>query len=262
MSKFMGVIAGLLLASSFPALATNTSSVKYITSCGVTISQSGEYHLKADLVCPDSVHPAITITASHVELDLDGHTLDGNGTGVTGVRVQNASDVDVDGGGGTVKSFSTGVLFTSVTNGSITNVATLKSFPTAGPAFGTGIILENCCNIQVSCNTVKGNYIQGIELIGDNKSSNTNNTIFNNTVCTNAAGIVVAGTSTSNSIIWNNVSSNISNGIQINQGAVGNCIEFNWATGNGIYDLVDLNLTASNTWFFNFFGKASGPAVH
>lgn len=84
-----------LLAAS---LAAQPSGLRAIGS-PATIDQPGSYILTNDLFIPGTAAVGITITASDVSLDLNGHTITGPGnlTG-TGIRISGARNVTVRNG--------------------------------------------------------------------------------------------------------------------------------------------------------------------
>src|SRR5258708_6551487 len=87
-------------------LASHASAaITFISSCNITISQSGQYHLSQDISCP--FQDGIIIVAPDVELHFDGHNLDGGGFGVDGVLV-NAPNASIF-GSGTVTGFHSGI---------------------------------------------------------------------------------------------------------------------------------------------------------
>src|SRR5262245_3525203 len=108
-----------------------------ISSCETVISQPGQYHLSSDIVCGTS-ETGITITADHVELHLDGHTLSGNGTSLFGVDVT-GSDVRIL-GSGEITGFIAGISLFKNRDNRIENVTAINN--------PTGILL-----LRTSANT-------------------------------------------------------------------------------------------------------------
>jgi Right handed beta helix region len=82
-----------------------------ITALPFTITVSGNYYLPSDLATAATSGAAITISASHVTLDLNGRTLSATsaGTNADGVLVSNQADVTVQ--NGNIDGFSAGVYF-------------------------------------------------------------------------------------------------------------------------------------------------------
>jgi len=110
------VVSALVLAGALGALGGFASAASAATtvSCGSTIDAAGSYALAAD--CSGL---GITITASNVTLNLDGHTMTGTGAGTgggSGVFVTDRggpiSDVTIQ-GPGKVSGYDAGVQFAS-----------------------------------------------------------------------------------------------------------------------------------------------------
>ena len=80
------------------ALLAQPSGLRSIGS-PTTIDQSGSYILTSDLFIPGTAGVGISITASDVSLDLNGHTINapGNLSGA-GIRILNAQNVSVKNG--------------------------------------------------------------------------------------------------------------------------------------------------------------------
>jgi hypothetical protein len=113
---FAALALGLAVAAPASAETVNCTPV---TSVPVTITTSGPYCLTDDLTFQGQSGAAITIQASRVVLDLDGHTLQGPFSGqAIGVHVSTAAEAIVR--NGQVSGFYIGVysantaLFTTV----------------------------------------------------------------------------------------------------------------------------------------------------
>lgn len=128
----------------------------------VTITKTGSYILKDNLVVPTSSTDAIDVRASNVTLDLNGFAITGNGSGI-GINGSSQSN-------------------TTVRNGSVTNFGT-------GLGLGDQSVVEN---VQASSNQGDGIECGGDCRIKDSiASSNANNGIFvsgsNNLILDNIA---------------------------------------------------------------------------
>jgi parallel beta-helix repeat protein len=247
----LSVLAGLALISA-PAQAKPPERV----SCGQTLTHSVK--LANDLTnCPNN---GLLIGADNITVDLNGHTIDGDGKQVADcppppgpdcdVGVQNTADYN--GGtveGGKLRQFSYGVfvhggasrvshyrvrhlsstrnlfrgiLFGGVTDSQIERNSTNDNGPTTG---GGGIVLFGSENIRIERNDVSGNGDLGILVPG----GSDNNRIAENSVSGNTfAGIAVDGDS--NEVSHNRVYRNGDN-----VGVGGNR---NRVTGNVITDAV------------------------
>jgi hypothetical protein len=113
--------------------------------CGTTIASFSAVVLNHDHSCPAGT--AITIDGDGINLDLNGFTLDGAGTGDVGIMVEQGSNdvliTDFAGAGGTVSGFTTGIELGNCT-------AIQPSQPV------TGTVIENV--------TVRDNGVDGIHI--------------------------------------------------------------------------------------------------
>lgn len=80
MTRFIISAATLLLISSVLTANAFAGGVTAITECGAVLSKPGKYELTQDLMlCPEVIDSppwaAITISSSHVRLNLKGHTI-------------------------------------------------------------------------------------------------------------------------------------------------------------------------------------------
>jgi parallel beta-helix repeat protein len=247
----LSVLAGLALISA-PAQAKPPERV----SCGQTITHSVK--MANDLTnCPNN---GLLIGADNITLDLNGHTIDGDGKQVDNcppppgpdcdVGVQNAADYNgVTVEGGKLREFSYGVfifgaenrvshyrvrhlssthnlfrgiLFGGVTDSQIERNSTNDNGPTTG---GGGVVLFGSQNIRIERNDVSGNGDLGVLVPG----GSDNNRIAKNSVSGNPfAGIAVDGDS--NVVSHNRV---YRNGDNVGVGGSRNRV-----TGNVITDAV------------------------
>jgi hypothetical protein len=75
--------------------ATEITQCDINTHNGYIIRKSGLYKLCEDIVFNNPLHPAITISASSVILDLNGHTIDLLGQGLIAIGVNNVVDTQI-----------------------------------------------------------------------------------------------------------------------------------------------------------------------
>src|SRR6266480_3255884 len=71
----------VLLLAEHAQAAPKSAKITKISSVPYNITLPGSYIVTEDLPC-SGCQAAITIAASNVDLDLDGHTLSGDGSGV------------------------------------------------------------------------------------------------------------------------------------------------------------------------------------
>jgi parallel beta-helix repeat protein len=158
------------------ALAAQPAGVRAIGS-PATIDQPGSYILTADLFIPGSVGAGITITASDVWLDLNGHsiTAPGNLTGA-GIRVLNAQNVTVK-NGNIVNALMGAVVMNSV-NVRLEglNIRATGMPPTAPPP-EMGIMLVQTRNSVIQNNMIYnaalGVFVRGSRSFGNRIEGNT-----------------------------------------------------------------------------------------
>ena len=105
------------------------SAATPVSSCGAVLSLPGEYILTNDLNnCPST---AVTITASDVHFNLDGHTIDGigNGSGIAvgavGLTCVATSNVHIN--NGTVTQFDDGIQLCRATDAHVNNVTATQN---------------------------------------------------------------------------------------------------------------------------------------
>jgi len=121
----------------------------------VTIAQPGSYVLTSDLVV-NSSNDAIQVPASYVDLDLNGHTIDGGGScsgtpvsacssgiGGVGINLQTFSlDTDIRVHNGTVRGFASGgILGGAAGDGTVLDHLTVAENIGFGASFSTSSYL-------------------------------------------------------------------------------------------------------------------------
>jgi len=197
-------IDGIVLITQADALAGGVTAGD-APGFPVTITQSGSYRLGGPLTFSNATQnpsgSAINVTAPLVTLDLNGFSIDGNGTGYVGVWGENRSLSVID---GTIRNVEWGVY---VTDGEsmVMNIRVANSLYPIGIYFGqsggTSIIRNN-----IAINSDDAIECGGTCLIVGN-------------IVTNATRQAIKGLDYS-SILDNVVSSSIA-GIDVNVGATG-----------------------------------------
>jgi parallel beta-helix repeat protein len=282
-----------LLIAAFACTPALADPVVQITQCGTVISQPGHYILANDLSCggapvsavlpntgplpttpvifpldpPSGPTDGIDIVADHVDLLLNGHTIDGGGSGNVGISVgagvaSGNSHVHI-GGPGTVTGFAGGIVFEQVSFSSVSDVtATNNGFDfLLGGGFNAG------CGL--ACPSTKNDF-QGntatISEAGFFLEGATDNTLRDNNVSGTFGGIVLgifATAADAGNDIRDNTASGNDIGILIGFTATDNDITHNTALNNAIVDMEDFNANCdSNTWKHNTFGTANQPCIN
>lgn len=252
----MGVAIGLAGALGVLGAFVPTASAATTVTCGSMISTAGTYALAAN--CTGG---GITITASDVTLNLNGHTMTGTSTDFDvsiGVlvdgRAQSLSGVSIA-GPGKIAGYSSGVALIGDDDSGVS--ASRVSGLTAANNRNYGIQTSAVSGITVSGNTVKRN-TEGIYI-----SYGSGDTVIGNTANNNQYdGIVIGGLSTGETVRGNTTNGNY-DGITLANGSTDNTISGNTAQQNRQYDLVDVNDSCDhNVWTGNSFRTANQPCIH
>ncbi|HVB37084.1 MAG TPA: NosD domain-containing protein [Vicinamibacterales bacterium] len=261
-----------------------------ISACSYVITAPGRYALASNLSCTAD---GITIQASHVELELDGHSLTGSNwnTGILVSAAGSLSDVRIE-GPGSVTRFGNGIDLESLSDSSVDGVTstfngtdglvTNYSFTstvtrlrlTHNVVSGNGawgMILGNIDDSQIRQNAIAlnatggGGGLSGIAIIGGR-----NNLVQGNVTTGNyGGGILIAAESYSTAATGNRVRDNVASGnsvvgISIASGT-GNLVEGNEAFGNsgypGTYDVTDATPCGTNTWRHNAFATSNEACI-
>jgi parallel beta-helix repeat protein len=168
------LVAGLAVLGAGQALASQVS-------CGDTITTDTTLH--RDLVnCPSN---GIVIGADDITLDLNGHTIDGDGEPTEDCADDEICDVGVANDGHTR---------VTVTGGSVRE-------------FGDGILLVSASHNRLRQLSASGNLLRGILIIESSQTRIEGNTITRNGLTTDQAGLVLF-TSHHNQIERNRLSRN------------------------------------------------------
>jgi parallel beta-helix repeat protein len=263
------------------------AQAQQVTTCGTTIRGPGNYTLAADIgPCSGD---GVTITASDVTFDLAGHTISGISTPAScntgepqiGITVTTgASNVQI--GGGTVTGFVDGIAFgasdsrvasmrvaNNCINGMVVSNATSVTVD-ASTVTGNGsdgLLLLDADASSVQANDVSSNGRYGVALV----AGSDRNTIRDNSLKGNGGGglVLIGGTDTrilrnlaqgnlqgialhtgDNVVEGNIAGANQTVGITIAEDGAGhNRLTGNTATGNGAFDLTDVNANCgTNLW--------------
>jgi parallel beta-helix repeat protein len=183
-------LAGLLVAGGF----TLPARANHVLGCGDVITQSTVLHNDIGPCQGDG----LVVDASGITLNLNGHTIFGNGGLVVthqaaAVRILNEFHVVVT--NGTVRDFYHGV---RVTQGGHNRVSRLTVQDNTG---GNGIVLENSADNVVSSNLVTGNgRFSGISTFDSVNlpAGSARNTIANNVLRLNNASSSTPGIAVEN----------------------------------------------------------------
>ena len=208
--------------------------------CGATISD--DLRLDQDLVC---LADGLTVGADGIQINLDGHSITGAGSGV-GIKIEGHSGVTIF-GDGTIANFMTGVRIVgsaevvikdTVLDGHVDGIDVqagsrgivikaneISSNSTRGIMLRSGVT-----DVDVKNNTFTGNRV-GVLVNGPTRSVVRANFITSSPL----AGIRVGTTATANLLLDNIVVANLA-GIEFltaaGAGATGNTIKDNTVTAN------------------------------
>ncbi len=165
-----------------------------ISSCGILNSPGRTYVLSDDITTNQD---CFTITADGVTLNLNGHTITGNGQ-VDGITVNNADNVMIK--NGNINNFYYNVLLSSSTNGSVNDVQI------NGGNYGIHASASSFGNYD---NVVIDSTMYGLS------SSSSSNGVFNDlTIQNSASDGVVFYSSSNNNFVNVNSNGNIGDGFK------------------------------------------------
>jgi parallel beta-helix repeat protein len=256
-------------------VSTGPAQARAPLSCGTRITADTTLH--ADLVdCPNA---GIVIGADDITLDLNGHTIDGDGRPVSSCPDDHGCDLGVDNStghrgltvtGGSVRQFAVGVL---VGQGAVHNrlkevtasvnsdfgIVVIQSTGTVieGGAMtdnGTsGLLVADSPRTRIRHDSVSGSHGYGVALFGVDESS-----IVRNTLRHNDHGIL-CDACRGDAIKRNVVTHSGGSSIDIGNGAADNRVEHNRLTDNGdgivgtnAYDNVISHNVVTGTGFYGF----------
>jgi parallel beta-helix repeat protein len=221
----------------------------------LTITMPGRYVLRTDCDVGVLGGDAITIKASDVQLDLNGHTLTTDrDCWDVGIDAQGVDRLRIE-GPGSIYGFGQGIRLDSVNDSRVEKVTFKGSCISDVIGFGS----HDQFNENGTGN--KGGYV-GYYFAG------VDNRYLNNTVSGLLyMAIVVPGGSTNNEVDGNTITSN-GTGIWVMPGATanrfhGNTVLFNSSARFQGFDLVDFNPGCDrNVWDGNLFLTRNEPCIH
>lgn len=220
------LVLSLFFAVSAPVLAEQPTPIMSCTA----ISVPGKYILVTDLSASSS---CITITASNVELKLDGHTITGpyaGADGASGISAVNVSGLNLK-GPGILTNFGRGLSFSGVDTSSVKGITSEGNF--------FGFVIN-----RYSSNLSENNEFKDNVATGNHQHGFTMNGASHNTLKSNYA------------------SNNLADGILLANGT-SNVFNDNTATGNSIRDLYDANpYCDNNNWKDNTFYTSNQVCIH
>lgn len=256
-------VALLLVAQTARTDDNNEHKLTGITDCGTVITDPGRYFLANDLKdCQDF---AISITVSHVEVELRGHTLQGiqgdNGINAKGEDT-GLSELDIE-GPGTITGFLAGINFGNVHHSQVRGLVLVRN--NFGMTLNSGDFTSDAtAEASVSTkndirnNVITANVNHGITVNGGNENQFVRNNLSGN----GTHGLYLF--SAQNNIARENTADmNGGSGIDVaDLTGSGNQVDHNVALGNGGPDLRDENGGCiSNTWSDNSFSTNSPSCI-
>jgi parallel beta-helix repeat protein len=262
----ISLLTATVLAALVAVAPAQAAGPKPVT-CGDTIKRHGDYVLAGDCI-----GVGITITASGVHLNLDGHTVDGSRGPGSGILISGASHVYVE-GPGTITNFIDGVRIEGGGKNRIKGVSTTSNV--------NGITVWNATGVHLDANDASYNDAFGILIHGGGKhrlshnqasfngpggirleGSSDNHITGNQADVNHSTGISADSSSTDNHIDHNQTNANFY-GIELQAGSTGNHVDGNTSFGNvPPGDLVDDNPDCdSNRWNGNHFDNANQPCI-
>ena len=155
------------------------ATVSTDAACGASIVE--DLRLEEDLTC---VGDGLIVNADGVKINLNGHTISGNGTG-NGITVRNRTDVSIY-GGGTISNFVTGIFVATSTGVVIKD----NSFT----ANREGVFLNGASGNVVKNIVAWENTLRGIMLRPTMSGAiSTDNVVMDNVLTDNPSGILLFG---------------------------------------------------------------------
>ena len=258
------VVAGMALLLSAPGARPDDNDEHKpiaITDCGTVISEPGRYFLANDLKeCLDS---GISITVSHVEIELRGHTIqaDSNVINVNGGDT-GLSEIDIQGPGTITGSSAAGISFGNVHHSRVHGLILVRN--RFGMALNSGDFTSDATvaatvstNNEISDNVATANTGHGITVNGGDENRFLRNNLSGN----GGYGLYLFAAS-NNVARGNTTDENGRSGIDAGTFGSGNKIEDNIALGNNGPDLNDENGDCiHNTWSDNSFHSNSPACI-
>ena len=197
-ARFLRRAATLGVALSGVLAFGTASALAAQPSCGDTLTKNTK--LRGDLVnCPGD---GIVIGADNIKLDLDGHKIDGQGSGIGIANLDGHDGVKIE--DGTVQEFSTGIKLTGAAGSKVRKLKVRGNN-------GDGIALEGSADNRIEGNKSTANQSDGITLYQSDRNRITENSLSGN----DAHGIVLETSSDRNRVEDNRLSDNHADGISV-----------------------------------------------
>lgn len=255
-----GLVAALVLVA-FVAGGAQAASTTHL-NCGDTIT--ADTKLANDLTdCPDK---GIVIGADEITLDLNGHTIDGDGNGVGVDNTAGHDGVTIK--RGSVRDFVEGVLIVGASENRLRDLSTshqahggigvaesvdIQVERNSSVANAVGIFVGGSRDIRVEHNVVSDSEFSGIVLFESENIRIAENSVSGSR---NDAGIgIYPG---NNNVIERNSISDSAAGITLAFGSADNLVRKNAVSGNGDGVILDVgthdNRVTENTLRDSFFG--------
>ena len=276
---------GVVCISLVPA--ADASASRELVRCGDTITR--DTRLTNDLVnCPDN---GIVIGAAGITLDLNGHTVDGDGLGdAHDLGIDNTAGHDgVTIKGGSVREFVDGVLIEGASENRVRDLSTshqehagigvaestgVRVERNSSVADGVGIFVAVSRDVRVERNSVADNRFGAIpitaskyvQIVGNSVSRSKNgsgigllddsdhNRVERNSISDGADGIFLGEGAEHNVVTGNSVARSTFQGIFLGAGADHNVVSKNSSFENidgVVLDRANHNLVSKNSLFEN-----------
>jgi len=139
----------------------------FINACG-PISSPGNFVLARNLTGSGD---CLTLTSSNINIDMNGHSISGDGTG-NGIVGNNLTNIVIN--DGTIKHFDTGIKLT-ITSACCTGNETIQNMTVSNNTTG-GILIDGCCDSFVN---ITANSNGGIGLRNNDCCSTVTNVVTN-----------------------------------------------------------------------------------
>jgi len=217
----ISTIAILLTMNGLAAAAPKpTACTSSISSCGCTITQTGTFTVVDDLSASQGLTKGgncLEVSADHVILDLQGHAIIGNGTGIGIVILSSAANTTVQGTDSTetaqaiINSWKVG-LEDDANNVVIELFRQIggNSFNPTGNA-GDGVLLQNASSVTVANFNASFNGGAGVNIQGG-----SGNRILNcDTIKNTTAGMILASSNV-NTVSNCTITANTGYGVWLN----------------------------------------------
>jgi parallel beta-helix repeat protein len=245
----LALLGALLAVAAVSVAATAPSArqaVRHVAlACGDVVTT--DVTLGSDLNCPSSF--GLIVGANDIKIDLNGHTISGNGTddgilnnGHAGVTIKN----------GTIDHFTEGIRLDPGSNNN-----TVKKVRVSNNTADGILITVSSSSDQLTDNDVFSNGQNGISLAGGSGAQLTGNQVEGN----NAEGIVIAGSSgfvVSGNTVLNNGTEGIFEGASSSGQISKNVVNGN--TFDGIRALDSrVTLTGNRASFNSLLGINAAP---